>query len=544
MINPEHYQILAARLAIDLMRTEPQKRLPYMTENLRELILQLNKPSPNYPDDQAYAQKREDMKNAGNLLWQKLNALTEAMISGAPANVHKQALTEASAALERFDRTIDHMLVGRSHEQFLLDSAAHYHCGSVIKDFQNYKPVQWSEQILEQYYPAPGSGKEAEPLDNDVRTATYLNHQLKPDPYVPGNAENILQDQEPAPPIAQQLEQNARPKTNYWLYREGLAADTQHNLKTRLAAALAVVELEGKGVAFDGKLIAKRAKEISQKPGFEELYKSKKFVTRLLREPEKMSTLYKAYEERQYYAERNVRENYNLYMLRHKWMDIPKGKEKEYLAKLMACQMLWEHKEPFSKSKIHSLAESIQKDREFKKLTRNPAYVRMIVEEGYSGDVVDDYRQMELACFKRRWADFQEHPEQLPEKSWERYLTEHLTVPPAGREVEYLAKVIAAQQKIRRDSPNSKFSVKTARAYAAKIQNSPIFRELIKDPDQVSQLLQNRDALEISLAYTRAERKLYPIDVPLSKDPSPLNKQEAPQANKQGAAQADKQILP
>ena len=66
MINPEHYQILAARLAIDLMRTEPQKRLPYMTENLRELILQLNKPSPNYPDDQAYAQKREDMKNASN----------------------------------------------------------------------------------------------------------------------------------------------------------------------------------------------------------------------------------------------------------------------------------------------------------------------------------------------------------------------------------------------------------------------------------------------------------------------------------------------
>lgn len=519
MIDPQFYQQLAVQYALQLKDHKNWMPLRGSAGDLMNMIEGLNQESlhaANSPENLGYHEKRNVLRDRGNLLWQNLTALSAAM-KGGDKEKQQKALDEAATALQGFDYALDDMQNVRFWDKLLQDSARSNYAGeNVSMLFSNYghtprhsireNTTKYLQELGAQPYapkkktdpafrvlapvPAPRMQKrsELEHLQNQGFETILMQRKLAdrtPDAIIE-NAGLMA---------SMSLAYTDMIKNGKFSKQEGFANISDKELSTAMRNAALEKDAHHEPY-FKGKLLGEQSD----------------YLIHMMSSPEKMKDFCAAYETQksvqQKKAEGKLEKNYDNYIWLHSRMNVPKGKEREYLAKCMAAQQL-NGSEPYSLDKIRKEAKKILKNKNFLKLTANKALTRKLLMEGDTRTMEGAMQSMEDANLTKRMNAFREHPKSFPKKSWEGYLNAHLNMEiPKGQEALHLMKILYTISAIRMDKPNKEFSVSTVREKAKDMLDRKYFKLFADKPDLIRELLRTKDPVKISNDFVNTGVKL------------------------------------
>ncbi len=519
MIDPQFYQQLAVQYALQLKDHKNWKPLRGRAGDLMNMIEGLNQESlhaANSPENLDYHEKRNVLRDRGNLLWQNLTALSAAM-KGGDKEKQQKALDEAATALQGFDYALDDMQNVRFWDKLLQDSARSNYAGeNVSMLFSNYghtprhsireTTTKYLQELGAQPYapkkktdpafrvlapvPAPReqSGLELESLQNHG-----FEIILKEKAHGKMTGEAIIQNAGTMGSLS--LAYTSMIRNGSFSKREDFANISDKELSTAMRNAALEKDAHHEPY-FKGKLLGEQSD----------------YLIHMMSSPEKMKDFCEAYETQkmiqQKKAEGKLEKNYDNYIWLHSRMNVPKGKEREYLAKCMAAQQL-NGSEPYSLDKIRKEAKKILKNKNFLKLTANKALTRKLLMEGDTRTMEGAMQSMEDVNLTKRMNAFREHPESFPKKSWEGYLNAHLNMEiPKGQEALHLMKILYTIAAIKTDRPNKEFSVSTVREKAKDMLDRKYFKLFADKPDLIRELLQTKDPVKISNDFVNTGVKL------------------------------------
>lgn len=519
MIDPKFYQQLAVQYALQLKDHKNWMPLRGSAGDLMNMIEGLNQESlhaANSPENLGYHEKRNVLRDRGNLLWQNLTALSAAM-KGGDKEKQQKALDEAATALQGFDYALDDMQNVRFWDKLLQDSARSNYAGeNVSMLFSNYghtprhsireNTTKYLQELGAQPYapkkktdpafrvlapvPAPRMQKrsELEHLQNQGFETILMQRKLAdrtPDAIIE-NAGLMA---------SMSLAYTDMIKNGKFSKQEGFANISDKEFSTAMRSAALEKDAHHEPY-FKGKLLGEQSD----------------YLIHMMSSPEKMKDFCAAYETQksvqQKKAEGKLEKNYDNYIWLHSRMNVPKGKEREYLAKCMAAQQL-NGSEPYSLDKIRKEAKKILKNKNFLKLTANKALTRKLLMEGDTRTMEGAMRSMEDANLTKRMNAFREHPKSFPKKSWEGYLNAHLNMEiPKGQEALHLMKILYTISAIKMDKPNKEFSVSTVREKAKDMLDRKYLKLFADKPDLIRELLQTKDPVKISNDFVNTGLKL------------------------------------
>ena len=519
MIDPKFYQQLAVQYAFQLKDHKNWMPLRGSAGDLMNMIEGLNQESlhaANSPENLDYHEKRNALRDRGNLLWQNLTALSAAM-KGGDKEKQQKALDEAATALQGFDYALDDMQNVRFWDKLLQDSARSNYAGeNVSMLFSNYghtprhsireNTTKYLQELGAQPY-APK--KKTDPAFRDLAPVPAPRMQKRSELEHLQNQgfETILMQRKLADRTPDAIIENAglmasmslaytdMIKNGKFSKQEGFANISDKELSTAMRSAALEKDAHHEPY-FKGKLLGEQSD----------------YLIHMMSSPEKMKDFCAAYETQksvqQKKAEGKLEKNYDNYIWLHSRMNVPKGKEREYLAKCMAAQQL-NGSEPYSLDKIRKEAKKILKNKNFLKLTANKALTRKLLMEGDTRTMEGAMRSMEDANLTKRMNAFREHPKSFPKKSWEGYLNAHLNMEiPKGQEALHLMKILYTISAIKMDKPNKEFSVSTVREKAKDMLDRKYLKLFADKPDLIRELLQTKDPVKISNDFVNTGLKL------------------------------------
>lgn len=519
MIDPQFYQQLAAQYALGLRDHDNMKPLRGRPGDLMNMIEGLNRNSlhdAKNPENLDYLEKRNVLRDRGNLLWQNLTALSAAM-KGGDKERQRKALNEAATALQGFDYALGDMQDVRFMDKMLQDSARSNYAGENVSmlfskfghtprhsvnentakylqglEAQPYVPKQKTDPAFRPLAPVPAprkqSGLELESLQNHG-----FEIILEEKAHGKMTGEAIIQNAGTMGSLS--LAYTSMIRNGSFSKREDFANINDEELSTAMRNAALEKDAHHEPY-FKGKLLGEQSD----------------YLIHMMSSPEKMKDFCAAYETQkmiqQKKAEGKLEKNYENYIWLHSRMNVPKGKEREYLAKCMAAQQL-NGSEPYSLDKIRKEAKKILKNKNFLKLTANRALTRKLLMEGDTRTMEGAMESMEKANLARRMNAFREHRESFPKKSWEGYLNAHLNMePPKGQEALHLMKILYTVSSIQMDKPNKEFSVSTVREKATQMLNNKYFKLVADKPEEVRKLLQIKNPAKLSQAFVETGVRL------------------------------------
>lgn len=519
MIDPQFYQQLAVQYALQLKDHKNWMPLRGRAGDLMNMIEGLNQESlhaANSSENLDYHEKRNVLRDRGNLLWQNLTALSAAM-KGGDKEKQQKALNEAATALQGFDYALDDMQDVRFKDKLLQDSARSNYAGeNVSMLFSNYghtprhsireNTTKYLQELRAQPY-APK--KKTDPVFRVLAPVPAPRMQKRSELEHLQNQgfETILMQRKLADRTPDAIIENAglmasmslaymdMIKKGKFSKQEGFANISNKQLESEMKKAALEMDAHHDPY-FKGKLLGEQSD----------------YLIHMMSSPEKMKDFCEAYETQkmiqQKKAEGKLDKNYDNYIWLHSRMNVPKGKEREYLAKCMAAQQL-NGSEPYSLDKIRKEAKKILKNKNFLKLTANKALTRKLLMEGDTRMMEGAMQSMEDANLTKRMNAFREHPKSFPKKSWEGYLNAHLNMEiPKGQEALHLMKILYTISAIKMDNPNKEFSVSTVREKAKDMLDREYFKLFADKPDLIRKLLQTKDPVKISNDFVNTGVKL------------------------------------
>ncbi len=285
------------------------------------------------------------------------------------------------------------------------------------------------------------------------------------------------------------------------------------NPKALLATALAAAKLRKQGEPFSNKTLKKQAELLSQTPGFAAMTKNRRFVADTVDNPEKIDRALALYERENRAAQRKspAPQSYSEYLRLHSWPNVPEGREKEYLAKLIAARRLQDHKTPFDKELIRKDAAAIQQQVSFNEIVTEGTQAESGKDRTRRWLHEDEVAAADVTLQDKRKERMQQNMVEADRtrKSWAGYRRMHTAenVPENASAEEKRLNLAKAMIAIRGMVDDKPFSVKAARKAAALLVKNPHFRTVTQDPEKVDKVLKSGRVVDLFEEMAVARRK-------------------------------------